>query len=136
SGRRCRLPTEAEWEAAARAGTSTAYWWGDEVGRGHANCRDCLGGPPPYGTAPVASFPPNPYGLADMNGNLWEWTADCFVDRSPGRHPPPPPGGGCAQRVIKGGAWYYYAPMATAAARAGNDVRISSYTIGIRPVCE
>jgi len=130
-GRVCRLPSEAEWEHAARAGTSTGFWWGDSPGRGRANCRDCLGDKPPYGTRPVASFAANPWGLFDMNGNVWEWTASCAQ-----------PAGGegkdtdCRDRVIKGGSWYYYSKMSRAEARAVNDARQWSYNIGVRILCE
>lgn len=125
-GRVCRLPSEAEWEHAARAGTSTAFWWGEATGTGHANCRDCLGAKPPYGTRPAASFKPNPWGLYDMNGNVWEWTADCWT---PGAET-------CGERVIKGGSWYYFSGMSKAGARAHNDARLWSYNIGIRVLCE
>jgi len=124
SGRACRLPTEAEWEGAAAAGTSTAYWWGDGRGAGMANCRDC-NAESIYGTTPAATFPPNPWGLVDMNGNVWEWTEDCWQGE-----------GACAARVIKGGSWYYYATNATVKARARNEAAQGSYNIGIRVVCE
>jgi len=130
-GRTCRLPTEAEWEHAARAGTTTGFWWGDQPGRGRANCRDCLGDAAPYGTRPVASFAANPWGLYDMNGNVWEWTASCArpaSDRDTGA--------GCRDRTIKGGSWYYYSRMARAESRASNDSRQWSYNIGIRVLCE
>jgi formylglycine-generating enzyme required for sulfatase activity len=123
SGRACRLPTEAEWERAAAAGAATAYWWGGEHGTGMANCRDC--NPQPiYGSTPAGSFPPNPYGLVDMNGNVWEWTEDCWQAPQ-----------GCGHRVIKGGSWYYYSTNASVRARSHNDAASGSYNIGIRVVC-
>ncbi|SEH42790.1 formylglycine-generating enzyme family protein [Magnetospirillum fulvum] len=130
-GRVCRLPTEVEWEHAARAGTTTGFWWGESPDRGRANCRDCLGDTPPYGTRPVASFAANPWGLYDMNGNVWEWTASCarpISDRGNGAE--------CRDRVIKGGSWYYYSKMSRAESRASNDSRQWSYNIGIRVLCE
>ena len=76
AGKDYHLPSGAEWEYAARGGTTTAYWWGDAIGTGHANCRDCGSRWGGRSTAPVGSFPPNPFGLYDMNGNVWEWTSD------------------------------------------------------------
>jgi formylglycine-generating enzyme required for sulfatase activity len=107
------------WEFAARAGTATDYPWGDKVGRNHANCRDCGSKWSGISTAPVASFKPNPYGLYDMNGNVWEWVDGCW-DQS------------CAGRIIRGGAWYYFSPMSKSTARARFDPKQWSYTIGIR----
>ena len=130
TGKPYRLPSEAEWEYAARAGTVTAYWWGDEAGSGNANCRDCGSGHE-HETAPVGSFRPNPFGLHDMNGNVWEWTADCWRPH----HAAPPErsrDGTCPAHVVKGGSWYYFPPMSRPAARARNDVRTNSYNIGFR----
>ena len=71
-----RLPTESEWEYAARAGSEGLYTWGDEIGVNRANCRGC--GDPWGQTAPVGSFPANAWGLHDMHGNVREWTEDCW----------------------------------------------------------
>ena len=73
-----RLPTEAEWEYAGRAGSTAKYSWGDDIGRNRANClvTNCLDS---YDyTAPVGSFPANAWGLHDMHGNVWEWLQDCW----------------------------------------------------------
>ena len=72
--KRFRLPTEAEWEYAARAGTRTARYWGDEIGRNNANCDGCGSRWDNRQTAPVGSFQPNAFGLHDILGNVSEWT--------------------------------------------------------------
>lgn len=107
SGKAYRLPTEAEWEYAARGGTSTRYWWGDQMRPGNANCKDC--GEPWRESGPLAvgSFAANPYGLHDVNGGVWEWVADCWHTSYKGA---PTDGSAwdereCRQRVIRGGSW-------------------------------
>ncbi|WP_420996705.1 SUMF1/EgtB/PvdO family nonheme iron enzyme [Cupriavidus sp. 30B13] len=107
SGKRYRLPTEAEWEYAARGGSATLYWWGDQMRKGAANCKDC--GEPWSADAPssVGSFAANGFGLHDMNGSVWEWVADCWhvsYKSAPadGRAWDEP---GCSVRVIRGGSW-------------------------------
>jgi formylglycine-generating enzyme required for sulfatase activity len=78
TGQKYRLPTEAEWEYAARAGTETKYWWGNEIGSNKANCRNKSCGDRFKYTAPVGSFAPNPFGLYDTAGNVWEWTCSKY----------------------------------------------------------
>lgn len=110
TGKRYRLPSEAEWEYAARAGTTTRYWWGDDVGDNHANCDGCGSQWDSRQTAPVGSFEPNAFGLHDMLGNVWEWVEDCWHDRYAGAPVDgaawgDADGGVCERRVVRGGSW-------------------------------
>jgi len=110
TGAEYRLPSEAEWEYAARAGASTRYSWGNEIGMGRANCSDDDCGDRWEYTAPVGSFARNAFGLYDMHGNVREWVADCVNGSYAGA---PSDGsawlsGNCALRVQRDGAWYHY----------------------------
>jgi hypothetical protein len=78
TGKRYRLPSEAEWEYAARAGTSTPYWWGRPLGENNAHCFACESGLDPRKPTQVGRFKPNAYGLYDTAGNVEEWVHDCF----------------------------------------------------------
>jgi formylglycine-generating enzyme required for sulfatase activity len=142
TGRHYRLPSEAEWEYAARGGTTTVRYWGDS---GESVCAKvnsmtvatvrALGFPASWKhklvcddeersfTVPVASFEPNPFGLYDMLGNAWEWVRDCAHDDFNGA---PTDGsawmsGPCAGRVVKGGA-YHSAPWLVRPATRGLDI--------------
>jgi formylglycine-generating enzyme required for sulfatase activity len=127
TGQAYRLPSEAEWEYAARAGTKTEYWWGDDIGKGNANCRDCGGEWTSKRPAAVDSFAANAFGLQGMNGSVWEWVGDCWFDSYDGA-----PGDGsarsrknCQSRVLRGGSWRNDPSYARSASRFNydNDVR-------------
>jgi formylglycine-generating enzyme required for sulfatase activity len=76
AGKVFRLPSEAEWEYAVRGGTTTIFWWGDEWQKEMGVCRECGTKWDNRQTAPVGAFKPNPYGLYDMTGNVYEWCLD------------------------------------------------------------
>ena len=118
---RYRLPSEAEWEYAARAGSGTVYSWGNEIGNNRANCRGCGSRWDGEKTAPVGSFPANAWGLHDMHGNVWEWVQDCWNGNYEGA---PVDGsawesGACSARVLRGGSWSYEPGYLRAAGRVG-----------------
>lgn len=98
TGKSYRLPTEAEWEYAARGGTQSAYWWGDRFDRNMVS----------FGTTrPVDELTPNPFGLRGMLGNAAEWVQDCYINNF-GETPvdgSAMTGGDCGRRVIRGGSW-------------------------------
>jgi formylglycine-generating enzyme required for sulfatase activity len=108
TGKRYRLPTEAEWEYTARSGGATRFWWGDHFVAGQANCRDCGSDWDDERAAPVGQFVPNYFGVYDMHGNVQEWVEDCWHDTYVGA---PADGsawqndGGCKHRVKRGGTW-------------------------------
>ncbi|HKA73847.1 MAG TPA: SUMF1/EgtB/PvdO family nonheme iron enzyme [Xanthobacteraceae bacterium] len=110
TGKPYRLLTEAEWEYAARAGTTTAFFWGNEIGKGNANCDGCGSRWDNRQTAPVGSFPANAFGLDDMSGNVAEWVEDCWHDNYDGAPTDGSAwtaGGDCSRRLVRGGAWHY-----------------------------
>jgi formylglycine-generating enzyme required for sulfatase activity len=105
SGGTYRLPSESEWEYAARAGTTTSRWWGDQMDPNHAQCRGC--GEERMRTVPSCSFPPNQFGLYDMLGNVSEIVQDCWHANYLGAPATGDPwlSGDCHRRVSRGGSW-------------------------------
>ncbi len=119
TGLRFRLPTASEWEYACRAGSATRFWWGDEPGRGNANFVRS-GSEWSDKTSPLKSFKPNPFGLYDTSGNVWEWVQDIWHDSCIGG---PYPVDGYAyldadsnKRLLRGGSWLGNAAGAASAA--------------------
>jgi formylglycine-generating enzyme required for sulfatase activity len=107
TGRHFRLPTEAEWEYAARAGTSTIYWWGDEPNSDLANTAVNRGRDTWEFTSPVGSFPGNPFGLYDMLGNVWQVVQDCrhLTYAGAPANGEAWVGGECDSRIARGGCF-------------------------------
>jgi len=152
TGKTYRLPSEAEWEYFARAGVTTARYWGDDPLQscGYANAADrtakqtytewtiadCTDGF--THTAPVGSFAPNAFGLYDTMGNVWEWASDCWNERYDGA---PADGtswtaGDCAKRVRRGGSWYHGPRYVRVANRSRMDPDTRSFIAGFRVVRE
>ena len=137
TGRPYRLPTEAEWEYAARAGGATAYSWGAEPGEGRANCAGCSRDA--AGTAvPVGRFAPNAWGLYDMHGNVWEWTLDCPTGWRLAIRARTDLAGEdqCSQRVRRGGSFAHSARRMRAASRDITNPELRSANTGFRVLLE
>jgi formylglycine-generating enzyme required for sulfatase activity len=137
TGHKYRLPSEAEWEYAARGGTTSNYWWGGEIGSGHANCQSCGTGQS-KATLPVGSFAPNGFGLYDTAGNVAEWVEDCWHDDYRGA----PTDGSvwnqpqCQLRVLRGGAYDSDATYVGSASRFRYDYDVPYSANGFRVVRE
>jgi formylglycine-generating enzyme required for sulfatase activity len=134
TGKAYRLPTEAEWEYIARAGTTTTYYWGNELGKGNANCIVCGTEWDDTMTSPVGSFKPNPFGLYDVTGNAWQWLEDCLHNSYNGV---PTDGsawtsGDCNLRVDRGGSWISNASNLRIAFRGSYPAASRNYSLSIR----
>ena len=129
-----RLPTEAEWEYAARGGTQTKYWWGDQFQSGIANCKNCSDIAATEQPIKVGSFKPNPFGLYDMGGGVDQWVEDCWHKNYQGA---PTDGSAwvesrCASHVIRSGSWRNDARYVRPSNRDSYDTDVRYPTHGFR----
>ncbi|WP_342114951.1 SUMF1/EgtB/PvdO family nonheme iron enzyme [Pseudoduganella sp. OTU4001] len=141
TGQQYRLPSEAEWEYACRAGSHTAFSFGDEITPEHANYdgnftyNKGAKGSSHGGTTRVGSYQPNPWGLFDMHGNVWEWTQDTMHENylnAPNDGSAWENGGDQARRILRGGAWLYQPRYLRAALRNGYSALLANDVVGFR----
>ena len=131
TGKPYRLPTEAEWEYAARAGTQTKYWWGDQFQADAANCKNCAANEQPV---KVGSLKPNPFGLYDMGGGVDQWVEDCWHKTYQGA---PADGsawveGQCPSHVLRSGSWKNDGRYVRPSNRDSYDTNVRYPTHGFR----
>ncbi len=135
TGQTYRLPTEVEWEYAARGGSKTAYFNGDELGQNKANCRDCGSQGENQTLAPVGSFTANAYGLHDVAGNVWEWTCSEWSTEFDGREAAcKTPEETDGSRVIRGGSWSTTSEWLRSSARFGYFTVNRNFNVGFRVI--
>ncbi|SEG68951.1 SUMF1/EgtB/PvdO family nonheme iron enzyme [Marinobacterium lutimaris] len=134
TGQPYRLPSEAEWEYVARAGTETIYWWGDELSPGMAVCDGCGTQWDATQPSPVGSTAANPWGIHDMNGNVDEWVADCYLPRysETPRNGSAQKTSGCDQRIMRGGSWFDIPRVIRSASRYRHPPNTSRNSWGFR----
>ncbi len=129
-----RLPTEAEWEYAARAGSEAQYFFGDDVGQLRRYA--WFDAPSKIGTAAAGQRQPNPWGLYDIYGNVWEWVQDCWHDDYTGAPEDSRAwgGGDCSQRVLRGGGWANRADYLGSTVRGVYEAKFEDTSNGFRVV--
>jgi formylglycine-generating enzyme required for sulfatase activity len=132
--RRYRLPSEAEWEYAARGGTETRYWWGNAMKPGLAACKGCGGAHDGVQPTKVGALPANPFGLHDIGGGVSEWVEDCWHKNYRGAPADGSawPGVDCQERVLRGGSWRNDPSYIRPASRDYYDATVRYPTHGVR----
>jgi len=142
NGNRFRLPTEAEWEYACRAGTSTNFSTGTSISDTLSNFNASI--PSDYSaigkylghSTTVGSYPPNLWGLYDMHGNAWEWVSDWYAPYSSEHTIDPCGPKSSTLKIIRGGSWYFGATNARSYSRRTHEPGLWGFSIGFRVVCE
>lgn len=134
TGQSYRLLSEAEWEYAARAGSTTQFTWGRHIGEERANCGGCATEWDFFQTAPVGSFAPNAFGLHDVHGNAWEWVEDCWNANYSGAPSNAEAwlSGDCSQRILRGGSYDDFHYDLRSAVRYANDADERTRSLGFR----
>ena len=142
TGKEYRLPSEAQWEYAARAGTSTAFFTGQTITPSQANFdgeytyNGSAKGENRKTTVKVGSFGANAFGLQDMHGNVWEWVQDCYDEGAYSGKAPSDGGAyevaGCSLRVARGGSWIYFPQFLRSAYRFWDSPGSRVFNIGFR----
>ncbi|MGY8870529.1 MAG: SUMF1/EgtB/PvdO family nonheme iron enzyme [Pseudomonadales bacterium] len=134
TGEKYRLPSEAEWEYAARSGSQSAFWWGNELSPQRAVCDECGSLWDGKHPAPIGSLPANPWGFHDLNGNVDEWVQDCYSETYQGH---PSDGSArtqtnCNFRSMRGGSWFDISRVIRSASRYRHPPNTSRNTWGFR----
>jgi len=134
TGHKYRIPSEAEWEYAARGGSFSKYWWGSKVGVEKAHCFDCRSGYQLTKPTKVGQFEANPFGLFDTAGNVYEWVYDCYHPNYSGAPANGSvwEGGDCSQRVARGGSYLNPSSEMRVSNRAKFPANQANKTVGLR----
>jgi len=127
TGEDFRLPTEAEWEYACRAGTKTDYSFGEKITKEQANFDRSNNR-----TMPVGSYQPNPFGLYEMHGNVWEWCADWYDRYRVGKVKDPMGPDNGKYRVLRGGSWFVNAGLTRSTSRSCDEPGERDHSRGFR----
>jgi len=132
TGAEYRLPSEAEWEYAARSGSETKYWWGNDIGKNKANCYGDYCGDSYKYASPVGTFEANPFGLYDTVGNVWEWTCSVYESYGNGEEQRCADKNSNKNRVLRGGSWDGVPVFTRSANRDYVSPDVTNLSVGFR----